>query len=65
MSMNFKQVKTSIFNRQSNMSMLLPCMMGMLLLLNIGRKGIIFLMEAVALLVIISQRFCIEIRRKG
>ncbi len=65
MSMNFKQVKTSIFNRQSNMSMLLPCMMGMLLLWNIGRKGIIFLMEAVALLVIISQRFCIEIRRKG
>ncbi len=63
--MNFKQVKTSIFNRQSNMSMLLPCMMGMLLLWNIGRKGIIFLMEAVALLVIISQRFCIEIRRKG
>ena len=50
MSMNFKQVKTSIFNRQSNMSMLLPCMMGMLLLWNIGRKGIIFLMEAVALL---------------
>jgi hypothetical protein len=40
-------------------------MMGMLLLWNIGRKGIIFLMEAVALLVIISQRFCIEIRRKG
>ena len=65
MSMNFKQVKTSIFNRRSNMSMLLPCMMGMLLLWNIGRKGIIFLMEAVALLVIISQRFCIEIRRKG
>ena len=63
--MNFKQVKTSIFNRRSNMSMLLPCMMGMLLLWNIGRKGIIFLMEAVALLVIISQRFCIEIRRKG
>ncbi len=63
--MNFKQVKTLIFNRQSNMSMLLPCMMGMLLLWNIGRKGIIFLMEAVALLVIISQRFCIEIRRKG
>ncbi len=65
MSMNCKQVKTSIFNRWSNMSMLLPCMMGMLLLWNIGRKGIIFLMEAVALLVIISQRFCIEIRRKG
>ena len=63
--MNCKQVKTSIFNRWSNMSMLLPCMMGMLLLWNIGRKGIIFLMEAVALLVIISQRFCIEIRRKG
>ncbi len=65
MSMNFKKVKTSIFNRRSNMSMLLPCMMRMLLLWNIGRKGIIFLMEAVALLVIISQRFCIEIRRKG
>ncbi len=30
--------------------MLLPCMMRMLLLWNIGRKGIIFLMEAVALL---------------